>query len=152
MEITSIKVRRISGAEARNSPFSVAFAQSSFQYILYAEDLLLFISTSRPVLFCFLFLSLSNLNSSHFDPSTMFSCRISQSAFKGSLWLGRVRIWRCHCCGYGYCSGGGSIPGPGTSAWRGQETKKAVLLQLKEVPLNFITYNIYLKSIECILT
>lgn len=38
-----------------------------------------------PILFCLIFLALSNLNSSHFDPFTKFSFRISRLAFKGNF-------------------------------------------------------------------
>lgn len=30
------------------------------------------------------------------------------------LWLSKLRIWCCHCCGLGCCCGTSSIPGPGT--------------------------------------
>ena len=30
------------------------------------------------------------------------------------LWLSRLKIWHCHCCGSGYSWGKGSNPGPGT--------------------------------------
>ena len=39
-------------------------------------------------------------------------------------WLGRLRIWCCHGCGLGHCSGSGSVPGPGTSACRGRGQKQ----------------------------
>ena len=30
-------------------------------------------------------------------------------------WLGKLKIWHCHCCGWGCCCGTGSIPGLGTA-------------------------------------
>ena len=97
MEIVRLKARRISGAEAKISPFSLAFAQASFQdvpqsrnYPVYSvcrrPPSLLIKFLSCPVLSCFLFFALSNL-SSHFDPSTIFSFRISKLALKGNFAL-----------------------------------------------------------------
>lgn len=42
-------------------------------------------------------------------------------------WLNGLRIWCCHCCGSGGCYGGGSIPGPGTSACPSCSQKKKKL-------------------------
>ena len=39
-------------------------------------------------------------------------------AFVGVLlWLSRLRIWCCHCCGLGHCCGMSLIPGSGTSTF-----------------------------------
>ena len=52
----------------------------------------------------------------------------------------RLRIWCCHCNGFGHCCGEGSIPGPEASTYRGvqPETKtnkqKTVRGKKKETP------------------
>ena len=35
------------------------------------------------------------------------------------LWLSGLRIWCCHCCGWGHCCGLDLIPGMGTSTCHG---------------------------------
>ena len=97
MEILRLKVRRISGAEAKISPFSLAFAQASFQDVPQSGNYPVYSVCRRPpsllidflsCLVCLAFhFALSNLSSSHFDPSTIFSFRISKLALKGNFAL-----------------------------------------------------------------
>ena len=61
----------------------------------------------------------------HSQGHSEWSVRNSKSTCRGvSLWLSRLRIRCCHCCGFGYSCGMGYIPGPETSACCGHSQKK----------------------------
>lgn len=38
---------------------------------------------------------------------------------RSSLAAQQSRSWHCHCCGWGHCSGVGSVPNPEISTWQG---------------------------------
>ena len=53
-------------------------------------------------------------------------------------WLSWLRIWHCHCCGWGCCCGVGSVPGLGPSTCgrcslkkKRKHTQKNQLLKIK---------------------
>ena len=49
---------------------------------------------------------------------TLINVSFLRTGFFGvPWWIRRQRTWHCHCCGSGYVSGTGSIPGPGTSPY-----------------------------------
>ena len=57
-------------------------------------------------------------------------------ALRSSLWLSGLRIWHCHCYGFGRCCGTDAIPGPGTSTCCGcgqeekeQQTKNKICIE-----------------------
>ena len=54
------------------------------------------------------------------------------------LWISRLRIWCCHCCGSGGWCGAGSVPSPKTSACCGCSHKKG------KVDTMHIAYHLYL--------
>lgn len=97
MENTKLKVRATSRAETKNSLFSLALCtgfipgysqtrnKGSSMFCMQKASFSSYQLPVCPVLFCFLFFSLSNLNSSHFNPFTISSCRISPLAFKGNI-------------------------------------------------------------------
>lgn len=97
MGITRLKVRSLPRAEARNSLFSPAFGTGFIPGCsqtrnkassIFCMQKVSLSSYQLPVLFFFfflVFLVLSSLNGSHFDPFTKFSFRISQLTFKGNF-------------------------------------------------------------------
>ena len=55
----------------------------------------------------------------------VWSCKqVLRACKKFLLWLTRLRIQHCHCCGSGYICGSGSISGLGNSACHGNNQKK----------------------------
>lgn len=96
--ITRLNVRRLPRAEARNSLFSPAFgtgfipgcSQRGIKHPVYSvcrrsPSLLIGFLSCCVFFFLLVFLALSSLNGSHFDPFTKFSFRISQLTFKGNF-------------------------------------------------------------------
>lgn len=60
--------------------------------------------------------------------------RTSKEIFWGVLrWHSGIGIWRCHCCGSGYCYGSGLIPVPRTSMCHQCSQKKKRRKAISEV-------------------
>ena len=63
------------------------------------------------------------------------------------LWLSGLRIWCCHCCGSGYCSGTGSVPGLRTSACRRCSQEKKKFTKIHQIH-KFLRTPDYINSLE----
>ena len=57
------------------------------------------------------------------------------------LWCSQLRIWCCHCSGWGHCSRTGSAPGLGTSIfYRLSQKKKKKKRKEKKSRILFVSF------------